>query len=121
MRRIICLFVILLVGVLITSCSSTQTRYVMLDETYPSRSEDCDIDVFRTDRPSIEFVKISRVDVHVEKTYFMKSGFEDALPDLKKQACRSGADAIIVVQERSSEVGETYIYHVTATGIKYME
>jgi len=112
---------ILLVSLLITSCATTQSRYVMLGQTYPARVEDCSIEIFRTGGPSKEFIKISRLDVHLEKTHFIQSGFDTALPELKKQACLSGADAIIEVQEQSSSHIETRIYHVTATGIRYKQ
>jgi uncharacterized protein YbjQ (UPF0145 family) len=72
-----------------------------------------------TESPQKPVRRISRLDVHLEKTHFMTSSLEDALPELKKQACLSGADAIIELNERSSSVGETQIYHVTATGILY--
>ena len=93
----------------------------MLGQTYPARSPDCNVEVFRTGSPSKSFVKISRIDAHLEKSHFIKSDFEDALPELQKQACLSGADAIIEIQERSSSVLETKIYHVTTAGIKYKE
>jgi len=121
MRKGICSIVILLVVILLTSCATTQSRYSMLGQSYPSRAEDCKVDIFKTGSPDKKFIKVSRLDVHLEKTHFIGSSFEDALPELKKQACKSGADAIIDVQERSSMVGETKIYHVTATGIKYLE
>jgi hypothetical protein len=112
---------ILLIGLLTTSCATTQSRYVMLGQSYPARAEDCDLEVLRNGNPDKEFIKISRVDVHMEKTHFIQSGLESALPELKKQACLSGADAIIEIQERSSSHIETQIYHVTATGIKYKQ
>jgi len=74
-----------------------------------------------TGAPGKEFVRISRVDVHLEKSAFIASAFEDALPELKKQACLSGADAIIEIREQSSSILETRAYHVTATGIKYKD
>ena len=121
MRQVIYPLGLLLVGLLTTSCATTQSRYVMLGQTYLTRAEDCPIEVFRTGDPGKEFTKISRLDVHLEKTHFIQSGFEEALPALKKQACLSGADAIIDVQERSSSHIETKIYHVTATGVKYKQ
>jgi len=113
--------VILLVVIFIISCATTQSRYSMLGQSYPPRAEDCKIDIFKTGSPEKKFIKISCLDVHLEKTHFIGYSFGDALPELKKQACKSGADAITDVQERSSMVGETKIYHVTATGIKYLE
>lgn len=104
---------------LLVSCMTTQSRYSMLDQAYPSKPEAYDIQVFHDGAPQQPFVKISRLDVHLEKSHFIGSSFNDALPELKKQARLSGADAIIEIRENSSMVGETKIYHVTATGIRY--
>jgi uncharacterized protein YbjQ (UPF0145 family) len=43
------------------------------------------------------------------------------MPELKKQARLSGADAVIDIQEKHSKVLETSVYHVTATGIRYTD
>jgi hypothetical protein len=110
---------LLLTGLMLGSCASTQSRFVPLGQVYPVRTEDCSIEVFRAGAPTKEFVRISRIDVHLEKTHFIRSGFEDALSELKKQACLSGADAVIEIEDRSTNLVETRIYHLTATGIKY--
>lgn len=103
---------------LVTACATTQSRYSVIDTPYPAKPAGCGVDVL-TEAPNKPFKKISRLDVHLEKTHFMGSSLENALPDLKNQACLSGADAIIDLDERFSSVGETQIYHVTATGIHY--
>jgi hypothetical protein len=94
---------------------------VVLTQPYPAREEDCSIDIFRTGYPAKEFTKITRVDVHLEKTHFVPSSFESALSELKRQACLSGADAVVDIEERSSSHLETRGYHVTGTGIKYKQ
>jgi len=119
MRRAIYTVWFLIIGLLITACATTQSRYAPLDRTYPSLPEEYNVEVYRTGSPEKPYVRVSRLDVHLEKTHFLGSDFEDALPDLKRQARLSGAHAIIDVQERNSMVGETRIYHVTATGIRY--
>jgi hypothetical protein len=91
----------------------------MLGDSYPKKTKGYDVQIFYSEAPQRPFLRISRLDVHLEKTHFMSSSIEDALPELKKQARLSGADAIITIQERSSRVGETKIYHVTATGIRF--
>ena len=95
----------------------------MLVPTHAPKSPDCEVEVFQAEYPSREFVKIARIDVHIERTYYIRSNLEDVLPELKKQACESGADAIVEIKERSSNINlsETHIYHVTATGIKYQQ
>jgi hypothetical protein len=121
MRLAVHLLGMVLMGLLTTSCATTQSRYRMLGQPYPSRTEECQIEVFRTGGPSRAYVQISRIDVHLEKTHFISSSLESTLPELKRQACLSGADAIMDIQEQSSSYLETRMYHVTAIGIKYQE
>lgn len=66
-------------------------------------------------------MKTARLDVHLEKTGFITSNFESALPELKKQAREAGSDAIIDISEKHSQVLETMVYHVTAYGIRYAD
>jgi hypothetical protein len=70
--------------------------------------------------PNKPFNRIARLDVHLEKTGFVRSSFDDALPELKKQARQAGADAVIEIQEIRSQILETMVYHVTATGVRYV-
>jgi len=107
------------VALFTVSCATMQSRYSMLGNSYPQKPEGCDVQVFHDEVPQRPFVKISRLDVHLEKTHFINSSLDDALPELKKQACLSGADAIIEIRESSSMVWETRVYHVTATGVRY--
>lgn len=114
--------VLCLVALFTVSCfSSTQSRYVMLGDSYPPKPEGYDVQIFQNEIPQRPFVRISRLDVHLEKTHFVGSALDNALPELKKQARLSGADAIIEIRESRSGVGETKIYHVTATGIRYID
>ena len=64
---------------------------------------------------------LSRLNVHIEKTHFLSSDLDEAMPELKKQACLSGADAITDIQERQSSYLETRSYHVTAKGIRFTD
>ena len=106
---------------LAVSCTTSQSHYAMLGRSFPPKPKGSEAAVFRDATPVCPFIKISRLDVHLEKTYFIGSTLADALPELKRQARLSGADAIIEIQERHSMVGETRVYHVTATGIRYIE
>jgi len=93
----------------------------MFGDSYPPKPEGYEVQVFRGGAPQRPFVRISRLDVHLEKTHFISSSLDDALPELKNQARLSGADAIIDIRESFSSVGETEIYHVTATGVRYTD
>src|SRR5438552_11543429 len=103
---------------LLTSCETPQARFSFVGAACPPRPKDYPIEVFETGSPTRPFTRVSRLDVHFEKTFFIGSSLKEALADLKRQARLSGADAIIEIEERKSMVGETKVYHVTATGIR---
>lgn len=102
-------------------CVSTVGRYDFLDRSYPERPTDAPVEAFATGEPSHPYVRVARLDAHLEKTGFMSSSLDEALPELKRQARRAGCDAIIEISERRSEILETRVYHVTAIGVRYLD
>jgi hypothetical protein len=104
---------------LAAGCATTQSRYEFLADHYEARAADAPVEVFRSGLPQVPFKRIARLDVHLERSGFMKPTFEEALPELKKQARQAGADAIIEIEERPSQILETMVLHVTATGARY--
>ena len=87
----------------------------MLAQSSPA---DAPVEVFRDGLPMRPCVMTARLDVHLEKSGWVTTKFEDALPELKKQARQSGSDAIIEITEKQSHYLETMMYHVTAYGIR---
>ena len=110
-----------LAALLTVSCATRQSRYALLGQAFPPKPETCEVQIFRNAPPEHPFVRVSRLDVHLEKTSFIGSSLESALPELKRQARLSGADAVIEIRETRSMVGETKVYHVTATGIRFTD
>ena len=119
--RVCTVAVIAAVLVAMAGCASTTGRYAFLDRPYPARPADAPIETFATGEPSRQYVRVARLDAHLEKTGFMPSSLTEALPELKRQARRAGCDAIIEITERHSEILETRVYHVTAIGVRYLD
>ncbi len=112
----------LVVGtLLLAACTSQQSRYVPLEQSYEPLPSDFSVEVFRFGLPEKPFERVARLDVHLEKTHFLSSDFDDALPSLIEQARLSGSHAIIEIEERTSSVLETKVYHVTATGVRFLD
>ena len=103
-----------------SGCASTQSRHEFLGQSFAARPADAPVEVFTSGSPSRPFAKTARLDVHLEKTGFMTSNLDSALPELKKQAREAGSDAIIEITEKHSQLLETMVYHVTAYGIRYV-
>jgi hypothetical protein len=102
-------------------CAATTGNYRPIGESRSPRSADCDVVVFKDRQPSRPYAAISRLNVHLEKTFFMPSDFFSASGELRKQACLSGADAVIDIGEKTSSHLETRIYNLSATGIRFLD
>ena len=103
-------------------CVSVQpTAFPIGRHRLPAKPADALVEVFREGLPSRPFEPVARLNVHIEKTFFIPSAFQDALPQLEKLARQYGADALIEIAEKKSRLSETFIYNVTATAISYRE
>jgi hypothetical protein len=103
----------------LAGCATSQGSFQALDQAHPARPENCEVEIFKAGAPDKAYALISKLNVHLEKTFFISSDFESAAKELKRQACLSGADAIIDLKETSSSYLETKIYNVSGTGICY--
>ncbi len=121
MIRFLATLALVVGSLLLAACTSQQSRYVPLDQSYEPLPSNFPVEVFRYELPEKPFERVARLDVHLEKTHFLSSDFEDALPELIEQARLSGSHAIIEIEERTSSVLETKIYHVTATGVRFLD
>ena len=102
-------------------CMATTGNYRSLNQGSPARPPDCDIAVFKDQHPARPYVAISQLNVHLEKTFFVPSDFASAKGELRKQACLSGADGVIDIEEKYSSYLETRMYNLSATGIKFTD
>lgn len=105
----------------LSACAATTGNYRPITESYPPRSADCAIQIFKDHLPDRPYAAISRLNVHLEKTFFTPSDFSSASGELKRQACLSGADAVIGIEEKHSSYLETRIYNLSATGIRFLD
>ncbi len=110
----------IIITILLAACASEESKYVSLGHNYDPLPGNYPVEVFRFGLPEKKFERIARLDVHIEKTHFLSTDFEDAAPKLIEQARLSGSQAIIEIEERQSSILETKVYHVTATGIRYV-
>ncbi|HEY4144081.1 hypothetical protein [Pinirhizobacter sp.] len=103
-------------------CMATTGNYRSIGNDLPMpRPPDCAVLVFRDHAPDRPYAAISRLNVHIEKTALMPSDYASASGELKKQACLSGADAIMDIEEKKSMYLETRMYNLSATGIRFVD
>ncbi|WP_243050457.1 hypothetical protein [Dyella sp. RRB7] len=105
----------------LNACMATTGNYRSLNEHNAARPPDCDVAIFKDQLPAKPYVAISRLNVHLEKTFFTPSDFSSASGELRRQACLSGADGVIDIEEKKSSFLETRIYNLSATGIRFID
>jgi uncharacterized protein YbjQ (UPF0145 family) len=88
----------------------------------PAHKADCTVEIFDskgTDRPH-DIVGTIQVYVRRNKiTMGREATYEEAVPEFRKQACKLGADAIIVVQQTVSHSGEFKLLYVKGDAIGF--
>ena len=66
----------------------------VVDTAYPPKPDDCPIVVFRSGQPGGEYQVVARLTARIEGPPTPSGDLYPVLPELKKRACRLGADAL---------------------------
>lgn len=104
----------------LSGCMTAQsTAFPVGEKRFPAKPSQTPIQLFRDAAPSRPYAPVAKLNVHIEKTFFVLSAFPEALPQLENLARQHGADALIEVVEKKSRLNETFIYNVTATAIVF--
>jgi len=116
------LVLLALAGLFLGGCATTQsTSFPVGDRIHPPKSAAAVVQFFKDSTPTRKYEPVARLNVHLEKTFFLKSAFEEARPQLEDLARRAGGDAVIQVEEKRSRLNETFIYNVTATAVVFTD
>ena len=106
----------------LAACTGTAAKFsAMPGKSYPPKDESFEVAVFESVLPSQTFERIARIDVQMEMTSSAETSLQDAIPELKRQARRAGADAIIDIRLKRSKVGDVTVFQVSAMGIRYSQ
>jgi hypothetical protein len=104
-----------LIVVIMLSCLAACAHVTMYNQAFPPRSPDAVVDVFRTQKPSREYIEIASIR-------------SSKLNRIINKARELGADGLIIVEGSHTTgafvpVGDTYIYSqdrsIEAIAIKY--
>ena len=107
-----------LVGSLILS-SCTAAWFTPTSDIYPPRPDDCEIEVFSAGPPDAAYEELGVLE---GEGNLWNASLSDVLPDMKREACRAGGDAILLGQGHRYTTGEDddEKYYTTATVIRWI-
>jgi hypothetical protein len=85
----------------------------------PPRPDDCEIEVFSAGPPTAAYEELGILEGEGE---LWNASLADVLPDLKREACRAGGDAIVMQTSQRYGSGEDddEKFYTTATVIRWI-
>lgn len=104
--------------------SGVRSKVELIDPKRPARPPNCEVEIIDKNRPERKHEDVARIDVYVRRnklTQGRQAVYEEAVPELKKQTCKAGADAVIVLRQTVSHSGEFKILYVKALAIHFTE
>ncbi|MFN0165756.1 MAG: hypothetical protein ACKV22_04930 [Bryobacteraceae bacterium] len=88
----------------------------------PPREKNCAIQLFDAKAPEGAHEALGRIHVYVRRnklTMGRRAVYEEAEPELQKQACQLGADGVVVAQQTLSHSGEFKLLYVRGDAIHF--
>jgi hypothetical protein len=104
----------------LAACASNSARFSpMPGKSLPPKDDSFEVAVFESVLPDRAFERVARLDVRMKMSASQAASLQDAIPELKRQARRAGADAIIDIRLQRSQDGDVMVFEVSAMGIRY--
>jgi hypothetical protein len=107
-------------GLLVGGCVNVQSTAFPVGQRRPPKSALAEVQFFPETPPERRYEPVAKLNVHIEKTFFLPSAMEEARPKLEDLARQHGADALIGIAEKKSRLNETFIYNVSATAVVFI-
>jgi hypothetical protein len=105
----------------LSGCMTVQPTAFPIGPPRMPKQADTVVELFQDSAPTRKFEPVARLNVHIEKTFFVPTAFAEALPKLEALAREHGADALMTIEEKKSRLNETFIYNVSATAIAFTD
>lgn len=90
----------------------------------PARPKNCAVEFFDRQAPERTHELLAHVHVWVRRnkiTMGKRAVYEESAPELQKQACQAGAEALVVLQQTVSHSGEFKLLYVKADAIRFTD
>ena len=88
----------------------------------PPRDKDCNIEFMDSKGTERPHDVLGTIEVYVRRnkiTMGREATYEEAIPEFRKQACKLGADAVVVLRQTVSHSGEFRLLYVKGEAIGF--
>ena len=108
----------LIVFILVLSGCASSSVQLLSAEQYPSKNSECPLDVFTSEsKVTKKYKEIAIITHKTKQDAFSDKGASSIIPELKEEACKLGADGLIVRSVQQGTWGEPG--HGEAIAFKY--
>jgi hypothetical protein len=104
--------------------SGIRSKVEIVGSKRPEKPAGCQVEIFKDKKPENPYQVVARIDTYVRRnkiTQGREAAYEEAVPELKKRACKAGADAVIVLRQAVSSSGEFKILYLKSEAILFTE
>lgn len=116
LRHVVCLLALCGLAGSLVGCASIEGSFTTVGDGAAPRPADCHVDVYRLP-PEQPYTVVSRLAVHVDGTHFAGNSLDQSMPELLRQACLSGAEAVTKLSIKPDS--DTKGFTLTALGIRF--
>jgi hypothetical protein len=105
----------------VVGCSGVSESTQTVGAPLAARPPDCAIEILET-RPAREYRVVANIDAYVRRnkiTGGLRGVAEEAYPELRRQGCAVGAQAVLILDQTVSKSGEFKLLYVKAVAIEY--
>ena len=108
--------------VLLAACSSVRNDvHPVAGAALAAKPSGCPIEILLA-KPEKAHRVVADIDAYVRRnkiTGGLRGELDEAVPELKRQGCAAGADAVVVLNQTVSQNGEFKLLYVKAAAIQY--
>ncbi len=102
--------------------AQTRSMVELAGPKLPAREKKCEIQFFEGKAPDSPHEIVGHIRVYVSRDKFTshaETGVDRSKPEFRKQACRMGADAVVLTQQAVSNSGEFQTLYVKGDAIHF--
>lgn len=124
LRLFLALLLIEISPIAFSQFSGVRSKVEIVGSKHAEKPAGCPIEIFKDKKPENPNQLVARIDTYVRRnkiTQGREAIFEEAVPELKKRACKAGADAVIVLRQALSSAGEFKILYIKSEAILFTE
>ena len=104
-------------------CAQARSKVELAGPKLPPKAKNCNVEFFSLKAPDKPHEVVAHIRVYITRNKVMSNRREDSVdkakPELQKQACKVGADAVVIGEPVVSNSNEAQTLYVKGEALQY--